>query len=220
VARPKEPLISKRAVLEIALRIIDEEGINALSIRRLASELNVNGASFYYHFHNKDEIIAGAAELALDDVRAPRDTGEDWREWLLRNTRLYRKALLNHPDLTMVMLRRGRMRIGLRRLDASVKRLEQQGVPMEVTWALVEALETFAIGSALAEANNGQRPEIPPEYPNLAQAVEGRGTTFEETFDIACRAIIDGVLASHGVESRSLPAARPTRRGTPGSRPR
>ena len=210
MARPKVPLISKRETLETALRIIDEEGIAALSIRRLAVELNVNGASFYYHFHNKDEIIAGAAELALDDVRAPRDSGEDWQTWIIRNARMYRKTLLNHPDLAMVMLRRGRLRIGLRRLDASVKRLVQQGVPIEATWAIVEALETFALGSALAEANNGQNPEIPPEYGHLHQAVTQRGTTLEENFEIAARAIVDGIVASYGV-GEPKPARKRTR---------
>lgn len=209
MARPKVPLISKRETLETALRIIDEEGIDALSMRRLATELNVNGASFYYHFHNKDEIIVGAAELALDDMRAPRDTGEDWRTWIIRNARLYRKALLNHPDLAMVMLRRGRLRIGLRRLDASVKRLEQQGVPIEATWAIIEALETFALGSALAEANNGQNPEIPPEYASLHQAVAQRGSTLEENFEIGARAIVDGIVASY-----EMGEAKPARKGT------
>ena len=50
-------------------------------------------------------------------------------------------------------------------------------------WAIIEALETFALGSALAEANNGQNPEIPPEYGSLHQAVAQR-TTLEENFEI------------------------------------
>lgn len=199
MARPKVPLISKRATLEVALRIIDEEGIDALSIRRLAAEFNVNGASFYYHFNNKEEIIAGAAELALDDVRVPRDTGEDWREWLLRNAQMYRKALLNHPDLIMVMLRRGRLRIGLRRLDTSVKRLEQQGLPTEASAALVDALETFAIGSALSEYHGAVDVQIPPEYPNLKRALDQRGLSSEHNFDTACRGIINAIADSFGL---------------------
>src|SRR4051812_12727936 len=99
MGRPKKPLISKREVLELALKIIDEEGLAALSIRRLATECEVNGASFYYHFANKDEIVRGAAALALDDLRVPRDDGSDWQEWLVRNTQMYHAALLAHPDL-------------------------------------------------------------------------------------------------------------------------
>jgi len=212
LARPKVPLISKRETLEVALRIIDEEGIDALNIRRLAAEFGVNGASFYYHFNNKDEILAGAAELALDDVRTPRDTGEDWREWLLRNAQMYRKALLSHPDLIMVMLRRGRLRIGLRRLDTSVKRLEQQGVPTEATAALVEALEIFAIGSALAEAHGAVDTQVPPEYPSLQRALDQRGLSVEGNFDIACRGIINAIADTFGLAPAPAPAK--ARRGT------
>ena len=61
VPRPKVPLISKRKTLEAALRIIDAEGLESLSVRRLAIELNVNGASLYHHFKNKEEILVGAA---------------------------------------------------------------------------------------------------------------------------------------------------------------
>lgn len=58
-------------------RIIDEHGLQGLSIRRLAEALGVNGASLYHHFRNKDEILAGVAELALAEVRMrqPRDAG-------------------------------------------------------------------------------------------------------------------------------------------------
>jgi AcrR family transcriptional regulator len=199
-------LISKREVLVAALRIIDEEGLAALNIRRLASEFNVNGASFYYHFHNKDEIVAGAAELAMDDVRVPRVSGDDWREWILRNAKVFREALLAHPDLIMVMLRRGRLQIGLRRIDATVSHLEKHGVPAEGTLALLESLETFALGSALSESHRDEEIEIPPElwekYPKLYLAVKGRALSYEAEFDIVCRSIIDGIAATFGVEPR------------------
>src|SRR2546425_10001088 len=80
MARPKTPLISRRKTLEVALEIIDGEGLDAFSIRRLATELDINGASLYHHFANKDEILAGVAELALADVRTPTDPDADWRE--------------------------------------------------------------------------------------------------------------------------------------------
>jgi AcrR family transcriptional regulator len=82
VARPKEPLISKRDVVAAALEVIDTEGLEALSTRRLASILNVSGPALYHHFAGKDEIVAGAVALALDNVRLPPDSGGDWRDWL------------------------------------------------------------------------------------------------------------------------------------------
>src|SRR5262249_8993026 len=99
VARPKVPLISKRAALDAALAITDTDGIDALSIRRLAERLGVNGASLYHHFQNKEEIVVGAAKLALEEVRAPQGHEEPWEVWLLRNARRLRAAFRAHPDL-------------------------------------------------------------------------------------------------------------------------
>lgn len=97
MARPTTPVITRRDALAAALRIIDSEGITALSIRRLAAELGVNGASFYHHFRNKEEIIAGAAELALDAAGVPDDTDVDWREWIFQNAKAYREACSSIP---------------------------------------------------------------------------------------------------------------------------
>ena len=60
MGRPKQALISRRKTLEVALRIIDEEGLEELSIRRLGKELNVRGISLYHHFKSKADILVGA----------------------------------------------------------------------------------------------------------------------------------------------------------------
>src|SRR5690606_27399768 len=97
MTRPKRRLISRRNTLEVALRVIDEEGLEALSIRRLGRELDVQGISLYHHFKNKEEILIVVCELALAEVRTPNNTDTDWREWLMQNAKAYRKALLAHP---------------------------------------------------------------------------------------------------------------------------
>src|SRR5258705_13677100 len=97
--RPRIPLISRRKALVAALDIIDREGLDAMRIRRLGDELGVNGASLYHHFRNKDEIVVGAAELALQYVRTPHTPNEDWPEWLLPNSRNTRDALMQHPHI-------------------------------------------------------------------------------------------------------------------------
>src|SRR3979409_2658132 len=102
--RPKITLISSRKAVVGALDIIDREGLDAMRIRRLGDELGVNGASLYHHFRNKDEIVVGAAELALQYVRTPDTRNEEWPAWLLRNTRNTRDALMHHPHMIPVVL--------------------------------------------------------------------------------------------------------------------
>ncbi len=98
-------LSRRRETLNVALRIIDEEGLEALSIRRLGRELDVQGISLYYHFKNKDAILVGVCELALTDVRTPKSADLDWQEWLFQNVLAYRRALLAHPSLVPVLMK-------------------------------------------------------------------------------------------------------------------
>src|SRR5580704_7435789 len=102
VARPKIPLISRDSVLDLALRIIDREGLDALSVRRIGEELGVNSASLYHHFQNKHDIVVSAAELALlrTPLRLPTSSVSDWRELLLLGSQQLRDFLLSHPELT------------------------------------------------------------------------------------------------------------------------
>jgi len=198
VARPKVPLISKRKALEVALDIIDNEGIDALSIRRLAEGLKVNGASLYHHFENKEEIVVGAAKLALDEVRTPQTHDEPWRVWILRNNRSLREAFRKHPDLVPVMLRRRPLGIGEAQMDATVTRLEEENVPTGAIAPMLEALELYAIGSALHDAAGAEANGAPAhdreKAPNLARAIEERALASDEIFDIVCEKIIDAIV--------------------------
>ena len=197
MARPKSPLISKRKALEAALDIIDTEGIEALSIRHLADRLGVNGASLYHHFRNKDEIVVGAAKLALEDVRVPQSHDEPWRVWMVNNAHRLRTACLTHPDLVPVMLRRQPLGIGSTQLDATVARLEEDKVPLGAIIPLLEALELFAIGSALNENSAGDAADpapAGPDTPHLARATAQRAISPEQIFDLACDQIVNATV--------------------------
>ncbi len=194
MARPKVPLISRRRAFEMALDIIDREGIDALSIRRLADAMSINGASLYYHFENKDEIVVGAAKLALEEVRTPQIRDEPWRVWLVRNGRRLRTAFLDHPHLLPVMLRREALGIGAAQLDATAARLEEEGVPIGAIAPMLEALELYAISSAMHEARES---EGDPERPaHLSRASAERAVSPAEVFDLVCEQIINATLAA------------------------
>ena len=211
MARPKEPLISKRDVVATALELIDAEGLEALSTRRLAAMLNVSGPALYHHFAGKDEIVAGAVALALDEVRVPAGSGGDWREWLFRNAQLFRNGLLAHPNLFPAIVDGRLSRIGIRRLERAIERLGRLGVPEHATLAIVDALEAFAIGSALFETSGGDRGvDLGEEHPALAAALRHRGLTAAEQFDIGCRAMIDALAATFWLGPP--PSRRPPRK--------
>lgn len=198
MARPRVPLISRRKALEAALEIIDSEGLKALSIRRLGEVMNVNGASLYHHFKDKDEILVGVAQLALADVTAPRSDSDNWRVWLPLNAYRTRQALITHPELIPLMLRRIPLGIGSQEVEASVARLRAEGVEMNVIAPLMESFELLAISSALqAVGGVGSAEEREQGYgaegSMYEQAQKERGLTNDELFEVVCAAVIASV---------------------------
>jgi AcrR family transcriptional regulator len=185
-------LISRRRALVVALDLIDSEGLDAMRIRRLGDELGVNGASLYHHFKSKDEIVVGAAELALDYVRTPNTRNEDWPVWMMRNTRGVRDALLRHPHLIPVVLARAPLGIGTAMLESSAALLEEQGVPVEFILPLMETLEMLAIASAMyfRRGDDLGGAALTDDHPTLLRASRFRDGAAEELFEGACRSVI------------------------------
>lgn len=214
MARPKVPLISRRKALDAALKIMDTEGLDALSIRRLADELGVNGASLYHHFANKEEIVVGATEIALAQVRTPTTTDEDWRTWLPRNSRLLRRAMLDHPELVPIIVRKGELGMGMEMLDSSASRLVEEGVSIGAILPLLDALEMFAIGSAIHETrgDDGDVHTL-PRTSVFAKAAKARSLSADEMYEAVTKAIVEAVEAA--VAAKEQAGGRPAgRRGT------
>lgn len=211
MARPKVPLISRRKALEAALEIVDTEGLHALSIRRLGEALKVNGASLYHHFRNKDEILVGVTRLALADVTTPRTENESWRVWLPLHAHRTRQALISHPHLIPVMLRRAPLGIGLAEVESSAERLRSEGVPLPMIAPLMESLELLAITSALQEtgpAGAGRGGEKEIATPSLDAAVDARGMTSEELFQVTASSMISIIESTIQLKQTRLAAER------------
>lgn len=210
MVRPKQPLISKRVTLETALRIIDEEGLEDLSIRRLAKELDVNGASLYHHFKNKNEILLGAAKLALDDARLLQSDDADWREWFIGQARLYRRALMKHPALVTVILMQHPHRVASEFYDSAVQVLLENGVPAPSIIPLIESMESFTLGSVLyTSAARADTHDLSKTYRALGEAEHNAAfhVDDEELWEAVAHSILDVSLAV-GVSKRKAGRAR------------
>jgi TetR/AcrR family transcriptional regulator, tetracycline repressor protein len=198
MGRPKQALISRRKTLEVALRIIDEEGLDGLSIRRLGDQLNVRGISLYHHFPSKEHILIGACELALADVRTPNTANIDWREWLVGNAIEYWKALRSHPNLIPLLMRRHPLRIGLREHNATAGLLAVQGVPPGVIMPLMEGLESLALGCAAYEsavAADAGTDDWRDQNPFLFHVMRDAAVSRPRAFRVMAKALVDAILA-------------------------
>jgi TetR/AcrR family tetracycline transcriptional repressor len=70
--------LSKAAVVERALALADELGLEALTIRRLAQDLGVTPMALYWHFRSKEELLAGLGDQVWAEIDADADPAADW----------------------------------------------------------------------------------------------------------------------------------------------
>jgi AcrR family transcriptional regulator len=92
------PALSRDVVADRALEIADAEGLEAVTIRRLATELGVTPMALYWHFRTKEDLLAGLADRVLDDVVVP-ERGSDWAEDIRAAMRALVAAMRAHPQV-------------------------------------------------------------------------------------------------------------------------
>src|SRR6478735_7134753 len=98
--------LQRETVIRAALALLDEVGLEGLTVRRLAAQLGVQNPALYWHFKNKQEMLDGMAAAMLDDAfttMPPPAAGEDWAAWLAESARTFRRALLSHRDGAQVI---------------------------------------------------------------------------------------------------------------------
>ncbi|WP_433235114.1 TetR/AcrR family transcriptional regulator [Streptosporangium sp. CA-135522] len=97
-ARRGQPLTSEE-IYATALRLVDAGGVDGLSMRKLAAELDVNPMSLYHHVENKKTLVHGICGLVASRLRLPPDDGAPWQEQLRALAHAYRSIARSHPSL-------------------------------------------------------------------------------------------------------------------------
>jgi AcrR family transcriptional regulator len=92
--------LSRAAVAEHALKLADAEGVDAVTVRRLAQDLGVTPMALYWHFKNKDELLLGIVDHALTGVKATRDPADPWQRQLRAMVESLVGVMRQHPSLT------------------------------------------------------------------------------------------------------------------------
>jgi AcrR family transcriptional regulator len=89
--------LSRDRILAAAIEMVDRDGLEDLSMRKLAAELDVSTMSLYNHVPNKDALLEGITETLLSEINLGVVDTEHWDEGLKIGFRLFRKVLLEHP---------------------------------------------------------------------------------------------------------------------------
>ncbi|GAA2148426.1 TetR/AcrR family transcriptional regulator [Kitasatospora kazusensis] len=201
MARPRTPLLSRDRIVGAALALVDAEGLDALSTRRLAAGLSVSGPSLYNHFATKDELLDAVVDSVMGEVDLSMfDAVADWRTALRDWARSYRAALAAHPNIVPVLAQGpGRRPNALRLADAVFGCLVEAGWPRGQATRIGALMRYFITGSALGSFAAGfpEDAEVyAARYPHLTEAhllAEHRRSIDEGAFETGLEALLDGL---------------------------
>jgi AcrR family transcriptional regulator len=178
---PRIPLTRER-ILEAAIAIADEEGLEALTMRRLGSELGVQAMSLYNHVANKDDLRDGIVEIVMAEIEVPSDAS-DWKAALRRSAISAYDAFIRHPwacNLHMATPRISDARMLW--MEGVLKTLREAGFTPNMTHHAYHALDSHITGFTLwiVSMPFGSReelldmaekfiPQIPEQYPYVIE---------------------------------------------------
>jgi len=209
--------LTREKVLSAALEIADNEGLEALSFRRLASHLDVTPMALYRYVESKDALFEGLGDLVLAELELPRPEGKDWRQQLRDVAHSFRERLIAHPAVMSIFLSRPLFTpAATRTAEAVLALLRGAGFPPELAVLHYQQIVRFLLALVLLETGSGPRlsPDerrerariarirmetLPPEqYPNLVEAAPYLGAPYEPAvaFDKGLDLLLEGLERS------------------------
>jgi TetR/AcrR family tetracycline transcriptional repressor len=202
-ARVRRGTLDLTVIAETALRIIDQGGIDALTMRTLAAELGSSVNTLYWYARTKDEILAAVGELVIAQVHIP--DGGDWDERLATIMKGLRAVLLAHPGLGAIGVNQPTSGPASLRLTNEILGLLRAGGLTEPrALAAMRILTGYAYGTTamglayVSEGAEAYRTHIrgasPDQYPHLAAVGPHlAGDNSNETFELGLQLILDGL---------------------------
>lgn len=171
--------LSRERVLKAAVRFVDREGLDALSMRRLGAELGVEAMSLYNHIPNKDALLDGMVEVILGELEIPPENG-DWEERVREGYRAFRRLAHEHPNVFPLLVNRPPSTMdGVWLVEEFLRTLRDAGFDKKTALHAFRALSSYTFGYAMAEIRGfalepeGSRPsvqKIPPrEFPRISE---------------------------------------------------
>ena len=205
-------LLSRARVLEGAIRLADEGGIESITMRRLGKALGVEAMSLYNHVANKDDLLDGMIDVVLNEVDLD-PVADDWEAAMRTSAISAHEAFLRHPWACGLILEPTTQRVmpaRVRYMESILGRLREAGFSRELTFHGYHALDSHILGFTLweighalpagdpAELVTAFQQQFPAtEFPHLAEHIrqhmtEGSHRDLGE-FEFGLGLILDGL---------------------------
>jgi AcrR family transcriptional regulator len=204
--------VNLERTLEVALAVADSEGIEAVSMRRLARELGVEAASLYHHVDGKEQILDGLVDMVAAEIEAPQ-ASVDWRETISQRAHNTRAGLRRHPWAVSLMASRTTPGPAtLRLLETGIRCFREGGFSVPLAAHAISMVDSYVHGFVLQEVNLPFRDESElaamtgaimaafpsSEFPYLfemtVEHVLQPGYDYGKQFDAGLRLVLNGVV--------------------------
>jgi len=203
------PALTRDAVLEAALRVIDERGLDACTMRAVARELGVEAMSLYWHVDGKDALLDGVVERVLGEMPGASGAAAGWRADLDEFARGVRGVALAHPRSVPLLAARARAAYAAagQVAEGRIASLEAAGFDRPTAIRAARTVARYVVGFTLAEGGDRSPPVAAdpgassPVLGELLRAVAREDQ--EELFAFGLEALLDGLEVRLG---RSRPA--------------
>jgi AcrR family transcriptional regulator len=206
--RPRREPLTRERVVAAALDVMDREGLDAVTMRRVGRELGVEAMSLYNHVRDKEDLLDGVVEAVLAGYRDT-DRSLDWVERGKAAAREWRRLLRAHPAVITLMTERRHPLTSVRSLrpmEDAADILLSAGLPPDDVAQVYRAVGGYIFGSVMMElgamVGGGETtpedlPALPlDELPNLARVFHGFVTCDDDaTFEFGLELILGGVGA-------------------------
>src|ERR687897_489864 len=204
--RRRDPL-TKEVIVKVAIRVLDAEGLDGFSMRRVADELDTGAASLYWHVGSKDGLLDLIFDEVIGEQEVPDPDPERWQEQLKQVARTMRETILRHRDIVRISI--GRVPMGpnaLRYSERVLAILRGGGVPDQLAvlghHLLISVVNGFTMDEIAHEGGEPPADEPPAmareyiaslpgdQFPNMIAladhfAITDQDMRFEHRLDIS-----------------------------------
>jgi AcrR family transcriptional regulator len=186
--------------------LADREGLDALTMRRLGTELGVEAMSLYKHVPSKDQLLDDLVDLVFGEVSAPAQMGP-WKQAMREHAQSVRTVLRRHTWAIGLLEKRGaRGAAALSYVDSTLGALRSGGFSLEDAAHAFWLLDSFVYGHVLQEVSlSMQEPSAdepaPGEFPHLAElAAHARAGNYstDAEFDFGLELVLDALERTAG----------------------
>lgn len=195
----RKPKLTREKIAATALAIADQEGFTAVSMRRVALELQVGTMSLYYYVKTKDDLIAAMDDALMGEALLP-SLPKDWRRAMMEIAKRTHAVFIRHPWALVAMLSAPPGLNAMRHTEQCLEALAETSMTAKQKITLLATVDDFVFGHALREAATDATIDVEfaraklatGAFPRLAEMFSGgRIEAHQGRFDQGLLALLD-----------------------------